>query len=318
MAAKLALAGGTMTGKITLDGDPASSLHAVTKQYVDGLVLGLGQRQRVRAATTANITISTALNNGDSLDGVTLATDDYVLVKNQSAPEENGIYIVGASPARAAEFEVWGDHPGSIIGVAEGTTNDDTIWICTSNYGGTLGSTAIAFTKLITQGELLAANNLSDVANTATSRTNLGLGTGDSPEFTAVNVGNASDTTVSRSSAGRIAVEGNELALTTETQQVTQNAQTGTTYTLAASDKGKMVTLSNASAITLTVNNSVHAAGDRIDLAQIGAGQVTISAGAGMTIRQRQSYTKIAGQYGGATLWFISASECYLFGDLSA
>ena len=55
---------------------------------------------KVRCATTANITIATALNNGDTLDGVTLSTGDRVLVKNQSTASQNGIYIVGATPTR--------------------------------------------------------------------------------------------------------------------------------------------------------------------------------------------------------------------------
>lgn len=60
-------------------------------------------------------------------------------------------------------------------------------------------------------GDMLAANNLSDVASVSTSRTNLGLGTGDSPQFTAVNIGHASDTTLARSGAGDLTVEGNAI-----------------------------------------------------------------------------------------------------------
>jgi hypothetical protein len=123
-----------------------------TKSYVDGIAANLGKRQRVRTATTANITISTALNNGDTLDGVSLATGDLVLVKNQSAAEENGVYVVGASPARASEFDSYDEHPGSLIAVQEGTTNADTVWLCTSNVGGTLNTTAIDFSALSTGG----------------------------------------------------------------------------------------------------------------------------------------------------------------------
>jgi hypothetical protein len=99
----------------------------------------------VRAATTANITIATALNDGDTLDGVTLAAGDRVLVKDQSAAEENGVYTVGAMPERHADFDAYDEHPGVLIAVQEGTANADTLWLCTSDIGGTLDTTAIVF-----------------------------------------------------------------------------------------------------------------------------------------------------------------------------
>ena len=144
----LGLAGGTMTGNITLVGDASSALHPVSKQQFDAALLTMGRRQRVRAATTANITIATALNNGDTLDAVTLATGDLVLVKNQTAPEQNGIYVVGPSPARWSEFDTYDEHAGSLLAVDEGTAGADTLWLCTANRGGTLDTTAIAFTQL--------------------------------------------------------------------------------------------------------------------------------------------------------------------------
>lgn len=144
----LAKAGGTMTGALTLAADASAPLQPATKQQLDAAILNAGKRARVRAATTANITISTALNNGDALDGVTLATGDLVLVKNQSAQGENGIYVVGVTPARSGEFDTWAEFPGSLVAVAEGSTNADTVWICTSNDGGTLGTTAIVFSRI--------------------------------------------------------------------------------------------------------------------------------------------------------------------------
>ena len=162
--------------------DPSLALHAATKQYVDGLAANLGKRARARVATTANITIATALNNGDTLDGVTLATGDLVLVKNQSTAAQNGVYVVGVSPARAPEFDTYNEHPGSLSSVAEGTVNADTLWLCTSNDGGTLDTTAIAFSKMIIAGELLAQNNLSDLQDANAARTALGLAIGSNVE----------------------------------------------------------------------------------------------------------------------------------------
>jgi hypothetical protein len=100
------------------------------------------------------------------------------------------------------------------------------------------------------------------------------------------------------------------------------NLQTGTTYTLAASDSGKIVSLSNAAAITLTLPNSLQQ-GFCCTLVQSGAGQVTCSAAAGALLRNRNGNTKLAGQWAGATLHVRSNSggssaEYVLLGDTSA
>ena len=101
----------------------------------------------------------------------------------------------------------------------------------------------------------------------------------------------------------------------------TFNAQTGTTYTLVLSDNSKVVTLSNASAITMTVppNSSVaFPTGAEITIIQKGAGQVTVAAGSGVTINSADSNLKLTGQYSGATLIKESTNTWYLIGDLSA
>ncbi len=97
------------------------------------------------------------------------------------------------------------------------------------------------------------------------------------------------------------------------------NAQTGTSYTLVLTDHTKLVTLSNASAITLTVppNSSVaFAVGSVIDLAQIGAGQVTIAQGSGVTINATPGL-KLRARYSGATLRKRATDTWLLFGDLA-
>ena len=103
--------------------------------------------------------------------------------------------------------------------------------------------------------------------------------------------------------------------------QSVENAQTGTTYTLVLTDAGKMVTMSNASANTLTVppNSSVaFPTNTRIDLLQYGAGQTTIAAGSGVTIYSSGSKLKLTGQYSGATLWKKATDTWVLVGDITA
>ena len=98
------------------------------------------------------------------------------------------------------------------------------------------------------------------------------------------------------------------------------NAQTGTTYTLVAADLGKIVTLSNASGITLTVPPSVFATGNIINIQQIGAGQVTLAQGAGVTITSTGatvSAPKLKKQYSAATIICTSSNNFTVIGDLS-
>lgn len=92
---------------------------------------------------------------------------------------------------------------------------------------------------------------------------------------------------------------------------VSVNAQTGTTYTVQASDCGKIITCNNASAITVTVNTSLPDGGS-VSIAQKGAGQVTISP-SGLTIRNNSSYTKTAAQYAVITL-FRDGTDLWLTG----
>lgn len=98
------------------------------------------------------------------------------------------------------------------------------------------------------------------------------------------------------------------------------NEQTGTSYTLAASDSGKIVEMNNAAANTLTVPASSTVnfrIGTRIDISQIGAGQTTIAAAGGVTIRSKDSNLKIGGQYAGGSLYKRGSDEWVLVGDLT-
>lgn len=98
------------------------------------------------------------------------------------------------------------------------------------------------------------------------------------------------------------------------------NAQTGTTYTLVAGDKDKIVTASNASAITVTVPPSVFSANDIINVQQIGAGQVTFAQGAGVTITSNgasASAPKIRTQYSACSVICTASNTFTIIGDIS-
>lgn len=100
-------------------------------------------------------------------------------------------------------------------------------------------------------GDLLAANNLSDVASAATSRTNLGVGTGDSPQFTAINLGHASDTTITRTSAGAIAVDGNAVVLASDNVALAENKSIVLDSSLSADGKYTGITRAGTAGATL-------------------------------------------------------------------
>ena len=153
--------------KITNLATPTADGDAASKSYVDGVSQGLDVKDSCVAATTANITISTALNNGDTLDGVSLSTNDRVLVKDQSTASENGIYIVGSSPARADDLAAGADAAGMFTFVEQGTVNADNGFVCTSNKGSAVvGTNNLAFSQFSGAGQVTAGDGLDKSGNT--------------------------------------------------------------------------------------------------------------------------------------------------------
>ena len=141
MTADLPMAGFKITGL----GAPTASSDAVTKTYADAL--STARRETVAAATTANGTLATAFANGQTVDGVTLATDDLILIKDQTDATANGVYVVQASgaPSRSTRFDAYSEFIGAIIAVSAGTANADTLWLSMCESGGTIGATDVTF-----------------------------------------------------------------------------------------------------------------------------------------------------------------------------
>jgi hypothetical protein len=140
------ITGGAITGMSA----PSSGSDVTTKTYVDDLVAGLKTRIITRVATTANIDLTADLQNGDTLDGVTLATGNKVLVKDQTDQTENGIYIVVASgtASRDPNFDTVEELAGQLAIVQEGTSNADKIFLCTTDNSGSIGSVNIVFSQV--------------------------------------------------------------------------------------------------------------------------------------------------------------------------
>jgi hypothetical protein len=138
--------------------------------YLDGLGLsGTSWKGFVRVATTANGTLASAFANGQTVDGVVLATGDRILIKDQSAGAENGIYTVAASgaPTRATDMDGADEVRGAGVYVIAGTTNGGKLWFNTNTTTPTLGSTALTFAQFTGGG-----------SGTVTSVATAGLATG--------------------------------------------------------------------------------------------------------------------------------------------
>ena len=152
---------------ITNVADPVNAQDAATKGFVEATSQGLDVKDSCVAATTGNITISTALNNGDTLDGVTLSTNDRVLVKDQSTASQNGIYIVGSSPARADDLAAGADAAGMFTFVEQGTVNADNGFVCTSNKGSAVvGTNNLTYAQFSGAGQITAGDGLDKSGNT--------------------------------------------------------------------------------------------------------------------------------------------------------
>jgi len=145
-ASSVAITGGSISGL----GSPSAGSDATTKTYVDNLVAGLKTRIICRVATTANIDLTADLQNGDTLDGITLSTGNKILVKDQSTASQNGIYDVVASgtATRNTDYDAIGELAGQIVVIQEGSTHADDLFLCTTDTSATLDSDNITFTQV--------------------------------------------------------------------------------------------------------------------------------------------------------------------------
>lgn len=204
-------------------GGPVNDTDVANKAYVDGVSAGLDIKQSVRLASIGNIS-ATYNNTGgtsgrgqftaapNSVDGVSVAQGDRILVKNQSVGAENGIWVVttvgtGATGVwdRATDFDSNGEvNAGAYVWVEEGGTNQDSAWVLTTNNPiqiGGAGGTALTFTLFASSTDLIAGAGLTKTGNSI----DVGAGTGISVTAGAVGIANTAVTAGSYGSGTQVA-----------------------------------------------------------------------------------------------------------------
>jgi hypothetical protein len=136
---------------------PVSGNDVVNKTYLDFFATGISWKQPVLCGTTTNITLSGL----QTIDGVTVVAGDRVLVKSQSAPAQNGIYLASATAwSRAPDANTWEELISAICFVESGSTLAGSAWYCTIQPGGTLGTTAVTWSNFSVAATYTAGTGL--------------------------------------------------------------------------------------------------------------------------------------------------------------
>jgi hypothetical protein len=276
-----------LTGRSTADAHPTSAITGLdaaltgkastTHGHVIADTTGLQATLDAKAATSHTHTGVYAPALG--------ADDNYVTDAEKAALHTHPAVIAQGATQADARTAIGAGTSSIVVGTGAGDAK-------AGNYQPTAANVSDSTT---TGRALLTA------ADAAAARTALGLGTAATTAATAY----------ATAAQGTLA----DSALQASTAQAI-NAQTGTTYTLVAGDAGKVVTLSNAGAITLNAPGSVFAAGQRIDLVVIGAGMATVVGTSGATANGTPSLVSRA-QWSAFTILWTSATACIAIGDMA-
>tara|TARA_B100001287_G_scaffold270984_1_gene270549 strand:+ start:1006 stop:3858 length:2853 start_codon:yes stop_codon:yes gene_type:complete len=160
---------GTTLAQVRVATTPSNANDIASKSYVDSTINGLDVKESVHLATTAAGTLATSFANGETVDGVALATGDRILIKDQADASENGVYTVNASgaPTRATDFDADSEvTAGAFFFVEEGTTNGNNGFTLTTNDDITVGTTDLTFTQFSGSGQITAGTGMTKSGNT--------------------------------------------------------------------------------------------------------------------------------------------------------
>lgn len=159
--------------------DATAATDLVTLQQLQAMVRGLSWKDEVRVATTTNGTLATAYANGQTIDGVSLATGDRILLKDQTTHQDDGIHIVNASgaPTRAVDADATGELENATVFVTSGTVNADKAFTQTATVT-TVGTTAQAWVQFGGGTSVTAGNGLTGTTTISVLLDTSGLGSG--------------------------------------------------------------------------------------------------------------------------------------------
>ena len=225
----------------TVSTAPVSGNDVVNKTYLDFFAAGISWKQPVNCGTTANITLSGL----QTIDGVTVVAGDRVLVKSQTAPAQNGIYLASATAwSRAPDADTWDELISAICFVESGSTLAGSAWYCTIQPGGTLGVTAVTWSNFSVAATYTAGTGLT-LTDYVFSITNTGV--------TAAAYGSASKTLTATVNAQ------GQLTVLAETNIAIANTQVSGLGTMSTQDASN-VAITGGSINGTTIGGSTAAA----------------------------------------------------------
>jgi len=271
---------GSTLSQIRVATTPSNANDAASKSYVDATINGLDVKNSVHLASTANGTLASAFANGQTMDGVALATGDRILLKDQTDASENGVYTVNASgaPTRATDFDADSEvTAGAFFFVEEGSANADSGFIITTDGAITVGTTNIAFTQFSGSGQITAGTGLTKSGNTINAVGGDGI------------TANANDLAVDIAANSALHISGGALDVTVDLSDATNDV----TGTLAKTNGGTGQT---------SLNNITDAGNSRITVTN-GTG-VLIGGGSNLTLDVSESDLDLANM--GGTLGLTS------------
>lgn len=339
--------GGSFIGTVV---PSSAAISAQIAAYLEGIAW----KQPARVATTAALQAYTETHPGvwsltanangalPAIDGITLIVGDRILVKDETGGNQksNGIYRVESlgsagtpwSVTRTSDNDPGTELVNAVVSVNEGTVNADSTWRQTVD-SVTLGTTGVNWTNFGTavvdasttvkgKAKLYTATG-SNVDGSMDQNSISNAITAATPDATPSVKGKAKLYTAGGSNVDG-AMDQNSItaadALKLDDLVTPLSPRPTASYTLVITDRSKLVEMNVAGANNLTVPTNASVAfpvGTQILLAQYGAGQTTVVASGGVTIRSDGGKLKLNAQYAPATLLKIGTNEWYLWGDLT-